>query len=165
MLLLHRLLDIPYIDSENTCSVASYKYQPFHRKVADYLQNAKYPFLYSCRSTPPKPENTYTRANAEHIMKMKPAQHFTNKGYYFQKVRLNNDTKLMVSNCQYAREYPKLILFLILYQIMHFILKPRFILFIKIIIVLICIIFHWRYAVIFTLNNMWRISSITQFKP
>ena len=34
-------------------------------------------------------------------MKMKPAQYFINKGYYFQKVRLDNDTELMVSNRQY----------------------------------------------------------------
>lgn len=67
--------------------------------------------------------------------------------------------------CVNKNDTPKLILFLILYQKMYFILKPTFILFIKIVIVRICIIFHWRYAVIFTLNNMWRISSITQFKP
>lgn len=34
-------------------------------------------------------------------MKMKLAQHFMNKGYYFQKVRLDNDTELMISNRQY----------------------------------------------------------------
>lgn len=33
------LLDVPYIGSENTCSVAAYKYQPFYKKIADYLQN------------------------------------------------------------------------------------------------------------------------------
>ena len=44
------LLDIPYIGSENTCSVTGYKYQPFHKKVADYIQNAEYSFLYYCRS-------------------------------------------------------------------------------------------------------------------
>lgn len=51
------------------------------------------------------------------------------------------------------------ILFFIMYQKIYFILKPMFVLFIKIVIIRICIIFHWRYAIIFTLNNMWRISS------
>ena len=98
------LLDVPYIGSENTCSVAAYKYQPFYKKIADYLQNAEYPFLYYCRSTPPKSDNLYTRGDAEHIMKMELAQHFMNKGYYFQKVHLNNDTELMISNRQYNTE-------------------------------------------------------------
>ena len=31
------LLDVPYIGSEPTCAVTSYKYQPFHQKVAEYL--------------------------------------------------------------------------------------------------------------------------------
>ena len=90
-----------YIGSENTCSVAGYKYQPFHKKVADYLQNAEYPFLYYCRSTPPKSDNIFNKADAEHIMKIKLGQYFMNKGYYFQKVRLDNDTELMISNYQY----------------------------------------------------------------
>ena len=94
-------MDIPYICSENACSIASYKYQSFHKKVADYLQKASYPFLYYCRSTPPKSDGIYTRANAEHIMKMKLGQYFMNKGYYFQKVRLDNNTELMLSNRQY----------------------------------------------------------------
>lgn len=96
------LLDVPYIGSENTCSVAGYKYQPFHKKVADYLQNAEYPFLYYCRSTPPKSNNTFSQADAEHIMKMKLALHFMNKGYYFQKVHLDKDTELIISNQLYS---------------------------------------------------------------
>lgn len=32
---------------------------------------------------------------------MKLGQYFMNKGYYFQKVRLKEDTELMVSNRQY----------------------------------------------------------------
>jgi len=95
------LLDVPYIGSENTCSVAGYKYQPFHKKVADYLQKAEYSFIYYCRSTPPKSDNLFKKADAEHIMKMKLAQYFMNKGYYFQKVHLDDDTELMVSNHQY----------------------------------------------------------------
>ena len=55
------LLDIPYIGSENTCSIAGYKYQPFHKKVADYLQNTEYPFLYYCRSPPPKSDNLFNK--------------------------------------------------------------------------------------------------------
>ena len=95
------LLDVPYIGSEQTCAVTGYKYQPFHKKVADYLQNAEYPFIYYCRSTPPKSDSHFNRADAEHIMKMKLGQYFMNKGYYFQKVPLKEDTELMISNRQY----------------------------------------------------------------
>ena len=34
-------------------------------------------------------------------MKMKLACYFMNKGYYFQKVSLKNDTELIISNRQY----------------------------------------------------------------
>lgn len=98
------LLDVPYIGSENTCSIAGYKYQSFHKKVADYLQNADYPFLYYCRSTPPKSDSTFNKADAEHLMKMKLASHFMNRGYFFQKVRLEKDTELMVNNQLYNSE-------------------------------------------------------------
>ena len=98
------LLDVPYIGSEHTCAVTGYKYQPFHQKVADFLQNAEYPFLYYCRSTPPKSDSTFNREDAEHIMKMKLAQYFMNKGYYFQKVHLKEDTELMISNQLYDEE-------------------------------------------------------------
>lgn len=98
------LLDVPYIGSEHTCAVTGYKYQPFHQKVTEYLQNAEYPFLYYCRSTPPKSDSTFDRADAEHIMKMKLAQYFMNKGFYFQKVHLNEDTELLISNRQYDAE-------------------------------------------------------------
>lgn len=37
-------------------------------------------------------------------MKMKLGQYFMNKCYYFQKVRLDNDTELMVCNRQYDNE-------------------------------------------------------------
>ena len=95
------LLDVPYIGSEQTCAVTGYKYQPFHKKVADYLQNAESQFIYYCRSTPPKSDSTLNREDAEHIMKTKLAQYFMNKGYYFQKVPLKEDTELMISNRQY----------------------------------------------------------------
>ena len=98
------LLDVPYIGSEHTCAVTSYKYQPFHQKVAEYLQNAEYPFLYFCRSTPPKSDKTSTRADAEHIMKMKLGYHFIDKGYYFQKTFLKEDTELIISNQLYDEE-------------------------------------------------------------
>lgn len=98
------LLDVPYIGSEHTCAVTGYKYQPFRQKVADFLQNAEYPFLYYCRSTPPKSDSTYNREDAEHIMKMKLTQYFMNKGYYFQKVPLKEDTELMISNQLYDEE-------------------------------------------------------------
>ena len=91
---------MPYIGSEHTCAVTDYKYQPFHQKVVNFLHKAEYPFLYYCRSTPPKSDNTFNREDAEHIMKMKLGQYFMNKGYYFQKVHLNEYTELMVSNRQ-----------------------------------------------------------------
>ena len=72
------LLDVPYIGSEPTCAVTSYKYQPFHQKVAEYL------FLYYRQSIPPKSNNIFNRADAKHIMKMRLARHFMNKEYYFQ---------------------------------------------------------------------------------
>lgn len=95
------LLDVPYIGSEHTCGVSGYKYHPFHQKVADFLQNAEYPFLYYCRSTPPKSDSIFNRKEAEHIMKMKLARHFMDKGYYFQKISLKEDTELIISNQQY----------------------------------------------------------------
>ena len=98
------LLDVPYIGSENACSIPGYKYQPFHKKVADYLQHAEYPFLYYCRSTPPKSDSTFNKADAEHITKIKLAQHVMNQGFYFQKVHLEKDTELIVSNRQYDTE-------------------------------------------------------------
>ena len=98
------LLDVPYIGSERTCAVTGYKYQPFHQKVTDCLQNAKYPFLYYCRSTPPKSDKIFDKTSAEHIMKIKLGQYFMNKGYYFQKVHLDKDSELMVSNRQYDTE-------------------------------------------------------------
>ena len=98
------LLDVPYIGSEHTCAVTGYKYQPFHKKVADYLQNAEYPFLYYCRSTPPKSNSIFNKTDAEHIMKTKLSQYFMNKGYYFQKVPLKEDTELMISNQLYNSE-------------------------------------------------------------
>lgn len=69
--------------------------------MADCLQNAEYPFLYYCRSTPPKSDNIFNKADAEHIMQMKLAQYFMNHGFYFQKVHLQKDTELLVSNRQY----------------------------------------------------------------
>ena len=95
------LLDVPYIGSEYTCSIKGYNYKPFHEKVAEYLQNAEYPFLYYCRSTPPKSDKTFIKADAEHIMEMKLARHFMDRGYYFQKISLKEDTELIISNQQY----------------------------------------------------------------
>lgn len=95
------LLDVPYIGSEHTCGITGYNYKPFHEKVAEYLHNATYTFLYYCRSTPPKSEKTFAKADAEYIMKMKLACHFMGKGYHFQKVPLKADTELIISNRQY----------------------------------------------------------------
>ena len=95
------LLDVPYIGSEYTCAVKGYSYKPFHQKVAEFLYTANYSFLYYCRSTPPKSDTTFAKEQGEHIMKMKLAEYFMNKGYYFQKVHLKEDTELMISNQLY----------------------------------------------------------------
>lgn len=95
------LLDVPYIGSEHTCSVADYRYEPFHNKVAKLLSDATYYFMYYCRSTAPKSQTAHSKKDAEHIMKIKLATYFMNKGYYFQKVYLEKDTELMISNMQY----------------------------------------------------------------
>lgn len=89
------LLDVPYIGSEYTCSVKGYNYNKFHKSIANKLLNADYPFLYYCRSTPPKANNPYNEHDATYIQKMKLAQYFFNKGLYFEKVYLKEDTELM----------------------------------------------------------------------
>lgn len=96
------LLDVPYIGSEHTCSIKGYNYQPFHQKVGNYLQNANFPFLYYCRSTPPKADTSLPRTNAEHVMKMKLANYFYNRGFFFDKIYLKEDTELMISNRHYS---------------------------------------------------------------
>lgn len=88
---------MPYIGSEPTCAVTSYKYQPFHQKVAEYL------FLYYRQSIPPKSNNIFNRADAKHIMKMRLARHFMNKEYYFPKVSFKEDTELIINNQKYDR--------------------------------------------------------------
>ncbi len=92
------LLDVPYISSEHTCGIKGFNYAPFHQKVSEYLQKAEYPFLYFCRSNPPKSDTAFSKTDAEHVMKMKLAEHFFDKGFYFEKVELAKDTELMVSN-------------------------------------------------------------------
>lgn len=93
------LLDPPYIGSEEQCGVKGYKYEEFHKKVAEYLGATKYPFIYHCRSSAPKSDKTYKPEEARHIMKMKLGMHFLNKGFYFSKVELSDDvTELIISN-------------------------------------------------------------------
>ena len=95
------LLDVPYIGSEYTCYARGYNYKRFHKTIAEKLYNANYPFLYYCRSTPPKANNPYNEQDAMHIQKMKLAEYFFNKGLYFEKVYLKEDTELIISNRQY----------------------------------------------------------------
>ena len=96
------LLDVPYIGSEYTCSSIGYNYSKFHKNIAFKLLNADYPFLYYCRSTPPKANNPYNKQDATYIQKMKLAQYFFNKGFYFEKVYLKEDTELIISNRHYS---------------------------------------------------------------
>ena len=61
------LLDVPYIGSEYTCSAKCYNYNRFHKSIAEKLSDANYPFLYYCRSTPPKANNPYNKQDATFI--------------------------------------------------------------------------------------------------
>lgn len=56
------LLDVPYIGSEYICSAKCYNYNRFHKSIAEKLYNADYPFLYYCKSTPPKANNACGKA-------------------------------------------------------------------------------------------------------
>lgn len=96
------LLDVPYIGSEYTCSARGYNYNIFHKIITEKLSNADYPFLYYCRSTPPKANNPYNKEDAVHIQKMKLAEYFFNKKLYFEKVYLKENTELIISNRQYS---------------------------------------------------------------
>lgn len=97
------LLDPPYIGTESQCSVPGYDYGAFHRQAAEYLAQAKHPFLYYCRSSAPKGSQQFTE-EAKHIMKQKLSDYFFDKGFYFDKVPLDggDTTELMISNKNYA---------------------------------------------------------------
>lgn len=95
------LLDVPYIGSEKECAVKGYHYTPFHKKVADFLTNADYPFIYYCRSSAPKSDNSKPTDEKEKIIKMKLGQYFFNRGFYFEKIPLDKDTELLISNQKY----------------------------------------------------------------
>jgi len=98
------LLDVPYIGSEKECAVATYRYDPFHNKVADLLKNADYPFIYFCRSSAPKSDKSKSATDKEKIMKMKLGMYFMRNGFYFYKVHLKEDTELMIYNQHYSDE-------------------------------------------------------------
>ena len=52
-------------------------------------------------------QNIYWAGTGKKVppMKMKLGQYFMNKGYYFQKVRLDNDTELIICNRQYDSKF------------------------------------------------------------
>ena len=93
---------VHYIRSEKECGIKDYNYKKFHKKVSHLLYEAEYPFIYYCRSSAPKSDKNKSQKDKEKIMKMKLGQYFFNKGFYFQKVHLENDTELMISNVQYS---------------------------------------------------------------
>lgn len=96
-------LDVPYIGTSDQCAVDNYNYEEFHKKVADFLYKAKYPFIYYCRSSAPKSDKSKSQEDKEKIMKMKLGQYFLNIGLYLKKVHLEKDTELMISNVQYSQ--------------------------------------------------------------
>lgn len=98
------LLDVPYIASESACGISGYDYDKFHTKVAHHLQKAEFPFLYYCRSTPPKSNFKHSGEDATKIMKMKLGRYFFDKGFFFEKVHLSNDTELIISNRHHSTE-------------------------------------------------------------
>lgn len=97
------ILDVPYIGTEKQCEIKGYDYDKFHKKMANKLQQANYPFLYFCRSSAPKSNESILKKDAEISMKKNLANYLYKKGYFFQKVHLNNKkvTELIVSNQQY----------------------------------------------------------------
>lgn len=108
------LSDTPYPGSEKYSGLKNYKYERFHRKVAEKLTNADYPFLYFCRSTAPKGDSRPIDVK-NHSMKLLLAQLFFNKGFYHDKVHLTwnclpsedgstteSATELLISNQRYS---------------------------------------------------------------
>lgn len=98
------LLDVPYIGSEKECGVKGYKYSPFHEKVSYLLQQANFPFIYYCRSSAPKSDTSTPADKKERILKRKLGIYFHNKDFYFEKIQLEKDTELMISNRHYNNE-------------------------------------------------------------
>jgi len=82
--------------------VDNYNYEKFHKKVADLLYKAQYPFIYYCRSSAPKSDKSKSQEDKENIMKMKLSQYFLNRSFYLQKVHLEKDTEIMISNIHYS---------------------------------------------------------------
>ena len=70
------LLDVPYIGSKKECGIKDYNYKKFHKKVADLLYKAEYPFIYYCRSSAPKSDKSKSQEDKANIMKMKLGQYF-----------------------------------------------------------------------------------------
>lgn len=95
------LLDVPYVGSEKECAIQGYQYDPFHKKVSGLLKQADFPFIYYCRSSAPKSDKSESTDKKERILKRKLGIHFYNKGFYFEKIHLEKDTELMISNRHY----------------------------------------------------------------
>lgn len=90
------LLDTPYIGSESICGIKGYDYNKFHKKVSGYLHNSQYPFLYYCRITPPKSEDTLSSKDAEHVMKIKLEHYFSHLNCCKHTVTQKKDTELIL---------------------------------------------------------------------
>lgn len=97
------LIDPPYIGSETFCAISDYNYANFHSRLSDMLQQAHYPFLYFCRSSVPKtllPD--IAEHDRKHVLKMKLAEHFFNKGFFFENYQISDYTELIISNRHYS---------------------------------------------------------------
>ncbi len=93
------VLDLPYFGSWYNSGITNFDYKTFHIKVATYLENAEYPWIYYCRSTPSSEmlkafNGDYDRAlNAMFNMLY---EHFYRKGYFFSLVCLPIKNKVEV---------------------------------------------------------------------
>ena len=95
------LFDPPYICSEKTCNINGFNYPEFHDKAGRYLMKADYPFLYHCRSSAPKSSDDFSKDKWENILKNKLGEYFFGKKFYLERIRLKEDTELIISKTLY----------------------------------------------------------------
>lgn len=98
------IFDPPYIGSEETCNVADCNYSKFHEQVGKLLQKAEFTWLYHCRSTAPKSSNIFSNDEWQKILKNELGHYFFNRNLYYEKIHLNTDTELIISNRLYNSE-------------------------------------------------------------
>ena len=117
-MLIVQCIDKQYVEQKNDIINRTLRFLPASIKLQNatitqkdclrYLENDTVKKLilldvpYYCRSSAPKSDRSKSQEDKANIMKMKLGQYFLNKGYYFQKVHLEKDTELMISNVHYS---------------------------------------------------------------